>query len=1019
MELCDHHFRLRPALPTRACLRSRALARGVSAALVMIAGGFTESPAAELELFDEGLFAEGEVEIVNGKVMVRPTPPKQEEVAQPDPAGDQVLELTDGSQLHGRLVALAKSEVVWQRADATEPLSFTPQEVRRIVLAPAKSDKPAASNATVKLAGSDWLAGQLTGFADGKFSLQIGTDRPLEIPREKVEWLYLSPQISPDTYDGPLGPMGLAGWETALEPGAGWDYADGALVAKNASPILRHFDALPEKVDLQFTAGDGGTNNRGLTLWIQPGNRTRGYVKGSCFLRFQSNTVNGNYSTGGEMKNFNANIPEEKDDRKLTRYRLLFDRVGGRLVIFVNGRQIADWDLPETTEPSATGNLSWQPSYWSSNMAWTLSNIRVQPWDGALPPDPGEEAKGKDALSVSGEPRRVGALERVTEETVAFDGAELPRKGPMMIRMAALETVEPPPSAIARVWLTQRGEFDVTGIGFRDGVLRARASFGGDLSLPASAVRAIEFPHKAPPAAKNADDGGDTLVFKNGDQLRGTLMAASHAEPLQWKPVKGDRVVEFSTGSIAGILLQTRPAPEEKRPAQEGAPVVAARLRNGDWLPGTLLGLDEGSLHLKSEVSGDLRIRRDALNAIYLSADGEAPVWDGASERDAWIRGTSVPGHWGESGSRNRRDEKRGGPWRYLDGAFTLVSGNSARGYNSGPNLGRTLQALSEKVEVSFVLSTTKGPASYSIQLFFDENKPGFMVQGGWDSAYLYDMAPRRNGGAFFNQPQQLEFGEKVGSEGNQRHFRFLGDRKTGRLWMFVNGHLVGSLSKRAGGDSPKGKGISIIPQPMLSRVTVSNLWVGPWSGTLPVGVISKSKDSKDAAQNEGASGLPKPEPSKKAEPLTPAPDAEPAGKPEAKAPPEAPAPPRDTIALGNGDETSGKIVRATREAVTMNCDVGELEIPLSRATLIEFAANPQASAPGIRLRFAGKGALTVDTLRIQNGQVICRSAAAGELAFPLSSLTEIIYRPSIVSDSSGSATAQNSEPPRPAAAQQ
>ena len=41
-----------------------------------------------------------------------------------DSAGDQLLELTDGSQLHGQLVALGKSEVVWKRGDAEQPLIF-------------------------------------------------------------------------------------------------------------------------------------------------------------------------------------------------------------------------------------------------------------------------------------------------------------------------------------------------------------------------------------------------------------------------------------------------------------------------------------------------------------------------------------------------------------------------------------------------------------------------------------------------------------------------------------------------------------------------------------------------------------------------------------------------------------------------------------------------------------------------------------------------------------------------------
>ena len=991
-----HRALLRPAAVNRSGTSDRCARSGRGGWLgVLLCAAFVTQAGAQndaFEIFDEGVFVEGNVEIINGQIIVKEAPAKVEEKPQPDPAGDQVMELTDGSQLHGKLLSLGKNEVVWQRADATEPLTFTPQEVRRLVLSKTEGGTPPRADATIKLSGSDWLAGQLTAFDGQRFQLKIGMERAVEIPRERVEWIATSPTQSPDAYDGPMGPMGMAGWDAAIESGANWDYADGALVAKNASPIVRQFEVLPDRMDIQFTAGDGGSNNRGLTLWIQPGTRARGYGKGSCYLRFQSNTINGNYSTGDQMKNFSANIVEEKDDRKMTRYRLLFDRREGRMVIFVNGKQVADWDMPECDEPLVNGNLSWQPSYWSANMAWTLSSIRLQPWDGALPPD-GEEAD-KDILVAGKEARRTGALDRATAEAFTFSGAEVPRKTPVFIRFAAVEQPELP-GAIARVWLAQRGQLDVTGIGFRDGVLKVRASFGGELALPASAVRAIEFPHKVPLVAKKVVEGGDVLVFHNGDQLRGTLLEASHAQPLRWKPVKGDKVVEFSKERLAGVLLASRlPEKKAEEPAS-AALAVAARLHNGDWLPGELQDLNGTHLTVRSKLSGNLRIARDSLRSLYMSTAGEAPVWDGASERDAWTKGVVSPNTWSDSSGRARRDDKRPSPWRYLDGSFTLLGSGMNRGYGGGPNLGRTLQAMPEKVDLSFVLRTTKGPASYSIQLFFDENKPGFMVQGGWDSAYLYDMAPRRNGGAFFNQPQQLEFGDKIGSEGNERRFRFLADRKAGRIWMFVNERLVGSLSKRVGGDNPKGKGISIMPQPMMSRVSISNLWIAPWSGTLPPEATSRAaEEPSTTALAKGENPLAEP-PKDKNAPEAPKP-ATPKAPPTPVADPDA-----DAIALTNGDETTGKVLKATGDTITMQCDVGEIDVPLRLATLVEFAQKTAAPNRGVRLRFAEKGALTVDSFRIENDRVICASAATGELAFPLSQLSEIIYHPDVIPASS------------------
>ena len=961
------------------------------AALLLATLALPASAGEDGDFFDPGLFADGDVQVINGRVVVQQPGGKKEEAPAPDPAGDQVLELTDGSQLHGRLVALTRGEVVWKRADATDDLIFTPQEVRRVVLGKVVSPKASKSNATLKLAGTDWVTGNLLEMRDDKFVIQLGAESPVEIPRAKVDWLVLAPSSPPDAYEGPIGPMGQAGWESGGDGGASWDYADGALVAKNATGILRQFEVLPEKVDIQFTAGDGGSSNRGLTLWMQPGTRTRGYGKGSSYLRFQSNTVNANYSSGEQMKNFNANIPEEKDDKKITRYRLLCDRKEGRLVIFVNGKQIADWDLPANIDAPEGGNFSWQPSYWSSNMAWTLSNVRVAPWDGLVPADRTEPESGKDVLSIAGQPRKAGKLTAVTAEGIAFDGTEIARKESLFLRLHHDGEPEPPGSAIARVWLADRGEFDVTGIGYRDGKLRVRTSFGGDLTLPSVAVRAIEFPHRLGVVDKAAAVGGDILVFKNGDQLRGTLLGADHKKPLRWKPIKGESPVEFSTDPIAGILLAPRRTAPSGAPAKVDGLSSAIRLSNGDWLPGKLQGLDATELRMRSNFGLDLRIGRPALRSLYLgSTGGEAPVWDGASDRDAWQRGTNAPGYWGEAANRTRKGDKKQGPWRYLDGAFTLLSGSANRGSNTGPSLGRNLEALPEKVEVGFTISSTSGPASYSVQLFFDENKAGFMVQGGWDSAYLYDMSPRKNGGVFFNQPQQIEFGEKIGIGGNSRHFRFLGDRKAGRVWMFVNGHFVGAINRRNAPENPKGKGIAIIAQPMMSRVTVSNLWVAPWSGFLPPSVATNSQTA-DKAPKAGGAGIQLRRADLPVEADAPAPKTRPETPPK-EAPPSTP--PTDTVALTNGDEASGNVVAANSDTVTMKSDVGDLEIPLKRATLIDFAGPAANEGKGIRLRFSGKGSLTVSELHIENDEVVCRSDATGELRFPIAELSEIVYQP-------------------------
>ena len=281
-------------------MKLRALISVAVALLGAFSGVLCRAEAVDFDgfIFDNEAAEEAEgVQIVNGRIVLTGAAvTKPEKPAQPDPAGDQVLELTDGSQLHGRLTAFGKSELVWQRGDTSEPLTFSPQDVRRIVFAAAPQDTLAPApktNATIKLHGSDWLTGDFLGMAAGKFRLAIAGTGSIEIERGKIEWLQLfSKTPPPDAFEGPAGPMGLAGWDTGGASGASaWDYADGALIARAATQLTRRFEALTDRMEIEFSASDGGSAIRGLTLWLQPGLQSRGYSKGSVYLRFQANNI--------------------------------------------------------------------------------------------------------------------------------------------------------------------------------------------------------------------------------------------------------------------------------------------------------------------------------------------------------------------------------------------------------------------------------------------------------------------------------------------------------------------------------------------------------------------------------------------------------------------------------------------------------------------------------------------------------------------------------------------------------
>ena len=348
------------------------------------------------------------MQIVNGRVVLTGTSAKKSDKPRSRSRG------RSGARTHRWVAAATARWPPWQRASSsgsaatpTDPLTFSPQDVRRIVFAGPPDAQAAKANATIKLNGSDWLTGDLLGTQAGKFRLAIPGAGDLEIERGKIEWLYLSKTTPPDAYEGPTGPMGARGLghgRTGRRGCVGLCGRRSRREGRDATHV-RRFEALSERLDIEFSASDGGNAIRGLTLWLQPGLQSRGYSKGSVYLRFQANNITANTYDGSNMKNFSASVPEDKNPPKETRYRILQDKRSGKLIIFVNGKKVADWDTQGLTEFGQGGSLSWQPElHWSSNMTWTLSKVRVRPWDGNIEPDEGRTRRER-IFWCRGEPR--------------------------------------------------------------------------------------------------------------------------------------------------------------------------------------------------------------------------------------------------------------------------------------------------------------------------------------------------------------------------------------------------------------------------------------------------------------------------------------------------------------------------------------------------------------------------------------------------------------------------------------
>src|SRR5262249_30355944 len=161
---------------------------------------------------------------------------------------------------------------------------------------------------------------------------------------------------------------------------------------------------------------------------------------------------------------------------------------------------------------------------------------------------------------------------------------------------------DPAPLAKPEGWvvLKGQGEFSVAGVRIGERKMRGRTSFAEELELPVEALGSLHFPKR------KVDDSAavDWLVFKNGDELAGELVAAASDARLSWR-LRERRQVNFELRHLAGVHL----APLAARELGEG--LARLELRKGDCIRGVVEGFDEAGLRLRHSQLGVLEASRE------------------------------------------------------------------------------------------------------------------------------------------------------------------------------------------------------------------------------------------------------------------------------------------------------------------------------------------------------------------------------------------------------------------------
>ena len=103
-----------------------------------------------------------------------------------------------------------------------------------------------------------------------------------------------------------------------------------------------------------------------------------------------------------------------------------------------------------------------------------------------------------------------------------------------------------------------------------------------------------------------------------------------------------------------------------------------------------------------------------------------------------------------------------------------------------------------------------------------------------------------------------------------------------------------------------------------------------------------------------------------------------------------------ETVVLTNGDEAQGTVELATPTTMKLASDVGPLDLPVERMTMVDFGGAPIEGTVGTRLQLTGLGSLAVKQWRVEDETIILQSTIAGELRLPRNRVQEIVLAPAV-----------------------
>ncbi|MCX6997655.1 MAG: hypothetical protein NTV49_11355 [Kiritimatiellaeota bacterium] len=438
------------------------------------------------------------------------------------PAADgDLLKFSNGDALHGTLVSVeADGALRWRRTDIKDPVSFNPDNVLELQLAPRPPRTPRTPHRqVVELTNGDRLAGDVMALNDKVLKLDTWYAGRLELKRAMVQRIACRAAQPEAVY---AGPTGLTGWTAAEGPRNSWKYKGGAFYSplRSGGGLGRNVN-LPDMANIEFDLVWHGP------LYFQVGfyysNLSNLYSSGGYMLQMNGTSVYLNRTSpnrGSNNMGSSVEIPKFQNKSK-TRASIRVNKAKKTIALFLDQELVKQWTDTEEFVGSGKGLI-----FASQGQGqFRVSNIVVTQWDGRLEGEAaGVAPSGDDLVRFANGDKVSGMVKSIAKDeavlTTSFSEMKVPLERIVLIELAGQKAgMARRQAGDVRASFLDGSRFTLTLEKMNDQVLAGSTENCGRVTTAFDAFSRVQFHIYAPrPKADGDDDWGGVI---GGDNTEG------------------------------------------------------------------------------------------------------------------------------------------------------------------------------------------------------------------------------------------------------------------------------------------------------------------------------------------------------------------------------------------------------------------------------------------------------------------------------------------------------------------